>query len=60
LASDCEPSAHAGYAYLDGFGSSVVTPGATAATPVPTTNEYTLGALGLLLLGGAWWSRRRA
>lgn len=60
LASDCEPSAHTGYAYLDGFGSAVVTPGATTATAVPTLNEYMIAGLGVLLLGAAAISRRRA
>lgn len=30
LASDCEPTGHSGYAYLDGFGSRVVPPGGGA------------------------------
>ena len=59
MASDCSLSAHAGYAYLDGFGSRVVPPGATAATPVPTLNETALMALGLLLAGVAATSLRR-
>ena len=59
LASDCSPTGHAGYAYLDGFGASVVPPGATAATPVPTLNETALMALGLLLAGVAATSLRR-
>ncbi len=60
LASDCEPTAHSGYAYLDGFGSAVVGPGAAGPTAVPTLNEYAIAGLGLLLLGSAWFSRRRA
>jgi len=60
LASDCQPTAHSGYAYLDGFGSAVVGPGAAGPTAVPTLNEYAIAGLGLLLLGSAWFSRRRA
>lgn len=59
MASDCSPNGHAGYAYLDGFGSRVVPPGATVATPVPTLNETALMALGLLLAGVAAISLRR-
>ena len=59
MASDCSPTGHAGYAYLDGFGSRVVPPGATVATPVPTLNETALMALGLLLAGVAATSLRR-
>ncbi|MCU6501583.1 PEP-CTERM sorting domain-containing protein [Rugamonas sp. A1-17] len=42
LAADCEPTAHTGYAYLDGFGS--VTP----SVPEPTTCGMMLAGLGLL------------
>jgi len=42
LASDCEPTAHTGYAYLDGFGS--VSP----PVPEPTTYGMMLAGLGLL------------
>ena len=59
LASDCRPTGHAGYAYLDGFGSRVVPPGPSQATPVPTLNEMGLMALGLLLAGVAASSMRR-
>ena len=59
MASDCSLAGHAGYAYLDGFGSRVVPPGATVATPVPTLNETALMALGLLLAGVAAISLRR-
>lgn len=60
LASDCEPQGHAGYAYLDGFGSRVVVPPGKVVTPVPTMGEISLLALGLLLAGaGASTLRRR-
>ena len=64
LASDCSPSAHLGYAYLDGFGSQVVTPPAPppagGIVPAPTLDETALIGLGLLLLGAAVVSTRRS
>ena len=62
LASDCSPSAHLGYAYLDGFGSQVVTPPPSSrpAVPAPMFDEMALIGLGLLLLGAAVVSMRRA
>lgn len=52
LASDCSPTGHSGYAYLDGFGSRVVGPGGpSAVAPVPTLSEMAFLALGLLLAG---------
>jgi hypothetical protein len=42
LASDCEPTGHTGYAYLDGFG---------AANPVPEPETYAMLLAGLGLLG---------
>lgn len=42
LASDCQPTGHTGYAYLDGFGA--VTP----PVPEPTTYGMMLAGLGLL------------
>ena len=61
LASDCAPTAHSGYAYLDGFGSAVVPPGptATTATVVPTLTEWSLVALGVMLLAAAAFTTRR-
>ena len=64
LASDCSPTAHSGYAYLDGFGSAVVTPGPgpitiAPAINVPTLGEWSLIGLGLLLLGAAGYSTKR-
>jgi hypothetical protein len=57
LASDCSPSAHAGYVYLDGFGSAVVgTP--TGPVDVPTLSEWALILLSLGLGGVAMWSMR--
>jgi hypothetical protein len=43
LAADCEPTAHTGYAYLDGFGS--------VAPPVPEPTTYGMMLAGLGLLG---------
>ncbi len=61
LASDCAPSAHTGYAYLDGFGSAVVIPGATTGpVVVPTLGEWALIALsGLLALSAGFVARRQ-
>ncbi|MBL8309965.1 MAG: hypothetical protein JNL19_06055 [Burkholderiales bacterium] len=59
LASDCQPTGHTGYAYLDGFGSAVVTQGATA-TVVPTLSESALLGLGALLFGSALFATRRS
>ena len=50
LASDCEPTGHTGYAYLDGFGST--TP------PVPEPETYAMLLAGLGLLG--FMKRRKA
>lgn len=46
LASDCEPTAHAGYVYLDGFGSAQVGPG-QGPVEVPTLSEWALIVLSL-------------
>ncbi len=61
LASDCQPTGHAGYVYLDGFGSSVVPPGPGAGptTPIPTLSEWALIALSLGLGVVALYSHRR-
>lgn len=59
LASDCEPTGHSGYAYLDGFGSRVVPPGGGHVAAVPTLSEAGFMALGLLLAGAAATSLRR-
>lgn len=59
LASDCEQTGHAGYAYLDGFGSAIVAP--TGATvPTPALNDLAMVLLGLGLLGMAGFAARRA
>jgi hypothetical protein len=57
LASDCSPTAHAGYVYLDGFGSAVVG-GASGPVDVPTLSEWALILLSLGLGGVAMWSMR--
>ncbi len=49
LASDCEPTGHTGYAYLDGFGS--------VAPPVPEPSTYGMMLAGLGLLG--YMARRK-
>ena len=48
LASDCEPTGHAGYLYLDGFGA-VAPPGAT--TPEPSTFFLMAAGFGVVGLG---------
>ena len=61
LASDCQPTGHAGYVYLDGFGSAVVgPPGPTATGPidVPTLSEWALILLSLGLAGVAAYRLR--
>ena len=59
LASDCSPTGHAGYVYLDGFGSAVVGPGGpTGPVDVPTLSEWALILLSLGLGGVAMWSMR--
>jgi hypothetical protein len=57
LASDCSPTAHAGYVYLDGFGSAVVG-GPSGPVDVPTLSEWALILLSLGLGGVAMWSMR--
>jgi IPTL-CTERM motif len=60
LASDCEPTGHPGYVYIDGFGSSVVGPGGAAPlVPVPTLSEWALITLAMGIGGVAFYSRRR-
>ena len=61
LASDCSPAAHAGYVYLDGFGSAPIGPPGppTGAVDVPTLSEWALILLSLGLGGVALWSMRR-
>jgi hypothetical protein len=65
LASDCQPTGHAGYVYLDGFGSAIVPPGPgpgpqpLGPTDIPTLSEWALIVLALLLGGVAMRSLRR-
>lgn len=49
LAADCQPTAHTGYVYLDGFGNF--------APPVPEPETYGMMLAGLGLLG--WMARRK-
>ena len=53
LASDCEPTAHYGYVYLDGFGN--VTP----PTGVPEPGSLALLGLGMVGLLGTYARRRK-
>lgn len=63
IAADCSLGGHAGYVYIDGFGSAVVGPGgpgaATPSKPVPTLGEYGLGLLSALCALGAGLALRR-
>ena len=63
LASDCQPTGHAGYVYLDGFGSAVVVPGQpgviTPQLPIPTLSEWALILLALSVAGVAALNHRR-
>lgn len=52
LASDCGPTAHAGYLYLDGFGATPPPP-----TGIPEPGTYALVGLGLGL--ASWKARKR-
>jgi len=62
LASDCQPTGHAGYVYLDGFGSAVVVPGPpgvlTPNLPIPTLSEWALILLALSVAGVAAFNHR--
>ena len=49
LAADCQPAGHAGYAYIDGFGSYV--------PPVPEAETYAMMLAGLGMMG--WVARRK-
>ena len=62
LASDCSPTAHNGYVYLDGFGSAVV--GGGGGTPVapidvPTLSEWALIMLALGIGAVTVYTQRR-
>ena len=54
LGSDCQPSGHAGYVYLDGFGA-VTPPPVTGSVPEPTTWAMMIAGFGLM---GASMRRR--
>jgi len=62
LASDCSPTAHPGYVYLDGFGSAVVGPPGGPAGPVdvPTLSEWGLILLALGIGAITLYAQRRA
>ena len=59
LASDCQPTGHAGYVYLDGFGSSVVGPGGPGVVDVPTLSEWALILLALAIGAMTLYLQRR-
>jgi len=56
LASDCEPTAHWGYVYLDGFGSVAPPGGPIGGIPEPSTWAMLIAGMGL---SGAALRRRR-
>jgi len=57
LASDCQPTAHWGYVYLDGFGSVAPPPGPVGGIPEPST--WAMLIVGMGLSGAALRRRRR-
>lgn len=63
IAADCSLGGHAGYVYVDGFGSAQVPPGpggpAAPSTPVPALGGEGLGLLGALLALVAGFAARR-
>jgi len=56
LASDCQPTAHWGYVYLDGFGAVAPPPGPIGGIPEPSTWAMLIVGMGL---SGAALRRRR-
>jgi hypothetical protein len=54
IAADCEPTAHWGYVYLDGFGAVTPPPGG-----VPESSTWTMMIAGFGLAGAAMRYRRR-
>ena len=60
IAADCSLGGHAGYVYIDGFGSSNIPPpaGAPVATEVPV-NQPAVMALLAILLGFMGWRAKR-
>ena len=57
LANDCPYGGHAGYAYLDGFGSVVGGGGTSSAAPEPASWAMMIGGFGMV--GGALRRRSR-
>ncbi|MES2289341.1 MAG: PEPxxWA-CTERM sorting domain-containing protein [Pseudomonadota bacterium] len=55
IASDCEPTGHRGYVYLDGFGN--VAPPNTGGVPEPATWAMMIGGFGMV--GASMRYRRR-
>jgi hypothetical protein len=57
LASDCQPTAHYGYVYLDGFGAAIPDPGPIGGVPEPAPWAMMIVGMGLT---GAMVRRRRS
>jgi hypothetical protein len=57
IAADCEPTAHEGFVYIDGFGSVTPPPVDPGAVPEPATWAMMIGGFGLV--GSSMRYRRR-